>query len=242
MRQVADRIYALGSGTHNFYLIVMDDQVTIVDLGCHREWDKLIGALDGLGLGPGSVAGALVTHVHGDHFGLGARAQDEGIDVRVHHDDEIRALGRYEGKPSASATDLPLFRLRTWKTMFPLLRAGVTTMNHVESVATIEDGEQLDMPGRPRVVHTPGHTEGHVMFHSPDLGVLFTGDGLATMDLVGKRQGPQLMYRAFNNNQDAALASLERIVDLDADMLLPGHGQPFVGSPAAAVESARSSL
>jgi glyoxylase-like metal-dependent hydrolase (beta-lactamase superfamily II) len=59
------------------------------------------------------------------------------------------------------------------------------------------------------------------------------------MDLVGDRTGPQLMDDAFNNDTDQAYESLERLEMIDADLLLPGHGRPFEGTPAQAVELAR---
>jgi glyoxylase-like metal-dependent hydrolase (beta-lactamase superfamily II) len=239
MEQVADGIHRLGSRAHNFYIIAEGDEATIVDLGCRREWKSLIGGLAALGLGPASVSAALATHAHGDHLGLGARAKQEGIDVRVHRDDEVRALGGYQGKPSATASDLPLYRLAVWRNMLPMLIRGATRWDHLDSVSTFDDAEAIDIPGRPVVVHTPGHTEGHAMFHCPDVGVLFTGDGIATMDLVGDRTGPQLMDDAFNNDTDQAYESLERLEMIDADLLLPGHGRPFEGTPAQAVELAR---
>lgn len=41
MRQVADKVYVLGSRTHNYYLIVEDEEVTVIDAGCARERPKL---------------------------------------------------------------------------------------------------------------------------------------------------------------------------------------------------------
>ncbi|MGB7859644.1 MAG: MBL fold metallo-hydrolase, partial [Acidimicrobiia bacterium] len=113
-------------------------------------------------------------------------------------------------------------------------------LEHLDSVGTFSDGDTLDLPGHPIAVHTPGHTEGHTMFHCPDLGLLFTGDGLVTMDLLGSAVGPQIMEQRFHLDSAKASASLDRIVDLDANKLLPGHGAPWDGSPAEAVALARA--
>ena len=78
------------------------------------------------------------------------------------------------------------------------------------------------------------------MFHCPQLGLLFSGDGLITMDLVGSGVGPQLIESKFNLDSAQALTSLDRVVDLEANLLLPGHGQPWKGTPAEAVQIARS--
>ncbi len=47
------------------------------------------------------------------------------------------------------------------------------------------------------------------------------------------------MPEAFDLDHARAIASLDRIEDLAADLLLPGHGQPWRGSPADAVAAAR---
>ena len=241
MRQVADSVHALGSRGHNYYLVRDGDEVTMVDAGCSREWGKLVEALAELGLSVDAVSGVVATHSHSDHFGLARRASDEGIDVHVHEDEESRALGTYEGRYAASPGDIPMFRIHTLRNMLPMVLAGVMSLDHLETVGTFRDGETLDLPGRPTAIHTPGHTEGHAMFHLPDLGVLFTGDGLVTMDLLGSGTGPQPMPETFDLDHAQALASLDRIEGLEASLLLPGHGRPWRTSPMEAVAAARSS-
>jgi glyoxylase-like metal-dependent hydrolase (beta-lactamase superfamily II) len=76
------------------------------------------------------------------------------------------------------------------------------------------------------------------MFHVEDL--LFTGDGLVTMDLLGSSRGPQHMQPVFDVDTDRARLSLNRIVGLDAGTILPGHGDPWVGTPREAVAIARA--
>lgn len=239
MEQLADNVYRLGTQGHNFYLLRDGDEVTMIDAGCSKEWSRLTDALDTLGLNTDAVSGVVATHSHADHFGLARQAADQGISVSVHVDEETRALGTYTGRYAASATDLPLFSIRTLRNFLPMIRAGVMSLDHLKEVGTFTDGEQLDLPGGLTAIHTPGHTEGHAMFHSADLGLLFSGDGLITMNLTGGDQGPQMIGDVFNNNVDQAWSSLDRITDVDASTLLPGHGNPWDGTPAEAVGLAR---
>lgn len=236
MEQVALNVYRLGSRSHNFYLMTDEGEATLIDAGCSREWRQLVEALETLGMSPESVSAIVATHAHADHIGLGARAQREGIDVRIHEDDEPRALGTYTGRFSAEATDLPLYKISTWKNFLPMLRAGVMKLDQLEMIVTFSDGDVLDVPGRPRVVHTPGHTEGHTMFHCAEDGILFTGDGLVTMDLVGKATGPQMIDPIFNLDTDMAYESIRRLDLIDAEILLPGHGDPWRESPKTAAQ------
>ena len=98
MKQVADGVYVLGSSGHNYYIVRDGDEATLIDLGCSREWPKLVAGLESLGLTLDSVAGAVVTHSHADHFGLAKRAVSEGVGVSVHDEEETRALGTYRGR------------------------------------------------------------------------------------------------------------------------------------------------
>ena len=61
--------------------------------------------------------------------------------------------------------------------------AGALRVEGVPDVRIFVDREVLDVPGRPHVIATPGHTDGHCALHLPDRDVLFTGDGLVTLDL-----------------------------------------------------------
>jgi glyoxylase-like metal-dependent hydrolase (beta-lactamase superfamily II) len=55
---------------------------------------------------------------------------------------------------------------------------------------------------------------------------------------AGRTAGPQLLPRMFNHDEAAALASLQALAGLTADVVLPGHGPAYRGSPASAVELA----
>lgn len=92
---------------------------------------------------------------------------------------------------------------------------------------------------RPRAVFVPGHTEGHTAFHLGDRGILFSGDELITKDPLSRRRGPQLAPSSLNDDHDLARASLTALEGLDASLVLPGHGEPWSGTPAAAVAGAR---
>jgi len=79
------------------------------------------------------------------------------------------------------------------------------------------DGDEIvHDAGRLRAVHTPGHESGHLCFHDPDRRWLFTGDlilGTGTT-VVAPPDGDMVAY----------LASLRRLLQLDLERILPGHG------------------
>jgi glyoxylase-like metal-dependent hydrolase (beta-lactamase superfamily II) len=109
----------------------------------------------------------------------------------------------------------------------------------IAEVSTFADGATLDVPGRPRVVGTPGHTHGHCALLFEQHGVVFTGDALCSRNPLTGRDGPQLMPSAFNASTEQALGSLDRLSGLAASHLLFGHGDPWTDGARAAVERAR---
>jgi glyoxylase-like metal-dependent hydrolase (beta-lactamase superfamily II) len=121
-----------------------------------------------------------------------------------------------------------------------IVRNGGTRPPKLARVQTFSDGDQLDVPGRPKVVYTPGHSPGHCTLHVPAEGAAFTGDALCGWHTVTGEQGPILPPREFSNSMAQARASLERIGALDARTLYFGHGEPWTGGAAAAVAEARA--
>lgn len=114
-------------------------------------------------------------------------------------------------------------------------------MPSLSAAEAMKDGEILDVPGRPHVVHVPGHTPGEVALFLPERGVLLSGDTMVTLDLFsGRAGGPQLPHRLLNGDDLAARRSLDRLRELGRVTMLPGHGPAWTGLAAEAIESARS--
>jgi glyoxylase-like metal-dependent hydrolase (beta-lactamase superfamily II) len=118
--------------------------------------------------------------------------------------------------------------------------AGGAKYRPVSSVEPLTEDETLDLPGRPRVIRTPGHTAGHYSVALPERGVLLSGDALATFDYVtGKHR---LGLHRLNDDREIALASLDRLDAVDAQVVLPAHGEPWTGGTPRALEIARENL
>ena len=59
-----------------------------------------------------------------------------------------------------------------------------------------------------------------------------------TEHAVTRSVGPQLLPDFFNTDTGQARASLARLRGLEAEVVVPGHGPAFRGSPDRAVELA----
>lgn len=79
----------------------------------------------------------------------------------------------------------------------------------------LHGGESIDIGGRAvQVLHTPGHSPGHMCFWEPARGYLFTGD------LVYK---DTLFAYYPSTDPEAYLASLEKIASLPVQRVFPAH-------------------
>jgi glyoxylase-like metal-dependent hydrolase (beta-lactamase superfamily II) len=235
---VADGVVRLGTELVNWYLVEDGGRVTIVDAGAPKYRPQLDRGLALLGRRPADVAAVLLTHGHADHIGFAEPVRRElGVPVVVHRDDErLTTTGKRSGRNEASM--LPYLRYgHAWKLLGHLLSSGFP--KHVQEVTTFEDNAEIDVPGAPRAIHTPGHTTGHAAFWLESRGVLVMGDLLCTRNpLTGARE-PQLMPSAFNLSDSTILDSLSKVESLDAGVLLFGHGEPWKQGAGDALRRSR---
>ncbi|NNC93548.1 MAG: MBL fold metallo-hydrolase [Acidimicrobiia bacterium] len=239
MHKVDDGVHRLGSHHHNFYVVVEGGKATVVDSGARKDHSQLLSGLASLGLGLDDVEVVLITHAHTDHMGSAAQAARAGTPVKG-HEAEIPVLRGDRPITQVKTSQLPLWKPGVWSFLFVMIRAGATAAPPIAGVESVVDGETLDVPGRPRVVHTPGHTAGHAAYYLVDQRVLFSGDGLVTQSPIGGAKGPRLMDGMFHADVAQARASLSMIAILDTRLVLPGHGDPWEGQVAEAVAAALS--
>ena len=238
--QVADGVLRLGTRLVNWYLVEEDGRVTVVDCGLPRYYDQLEPGLAVLGRGLDDVAAVVLTHGDGDHVGFSERLRAaSGAPVSVHEDD-VRITTTNENKKTESSL-LPYLRHGAALELIAHFAAnGGLRPPPVAEVTAVKDGQVLDVPGGPRVLHTPGHTKGHCVLHCERQGVVFAGDALCTRNPLTGRSGAQLMPSAFNVSSEQAMSSLDAIGATGAETVLPGHGEPWTDGAAPAVEAARS--
>lgn len=242
----APGVTRLGDPEVNFYLLEAPDGLVLVDGGLPGHLPQLRSLLEGAGHSLGDIRAVLLTHAHPDHTGVVAAARQAGADVWVHERDAaalaggVRAMNR-QAKPESSLLPYLIRRPATLRTIAYIARLGGFRASRVTDPRTM-DGDRLlaDVPGRPRVVTLPGHTPGSVGYLFADRGLLFTGDALVTYDGITGYHGPTVVSRAFTHDSRAALAALTTLDTINAGLLLPGHGEPFTGTPADAAAQART--
>jgi glyoxylase-like metal-dependent hydrolase (beta-lactamase superfamily II) len=237
--EVARGIHRLTKGVVNFYLIEEGGRLVLVDAGTPRDWDLLVRTIADLGRQMGDLEAVLLSHAHSDHTGFAERARASfGTNVWIHEADaEVARTGK-PGKNDGKARSY-LLRPAFYRTLFSLLRRGAGRIIPIAEVSTFGDGEKLDVPGHPRAVHVPGHTPGTAALFLEDRRVLLTGDALATRNPLTGRPGPQIMPSGLNGDTREALRSIDVLGEIPADVILPGHGEPWTQGAEEAVRLAR---
>ena len=87
-----------------------------------------------------------------------------------------------------------------------------------------------------RALAAPGHAMGGLVFYNPEHRILISGDALWE-DGFGFVMPPEVDPAAL----PATRATLDMLGELDVDVVIPGHGEPFT-NVAAALERARHRL
>ncbi len=240
--EIAPGIRRLGEGLVNVYLLEEAGELTIIDAGAPGQWKELLAELAAMGRSLDDIRAVVLTHGHSDHIGFAERARRElRVPVSVHEADRALATGevgpvRDKATKGRRPRPIPLLGFLAYS-----VRKGMLRIPPIREVATFGDGATLDVPGAPRVILVPGHTAGSAALQVPARDAIFVGDAFATRSALTGARGP-LTVPQFNADTLQALASLDRLADLDASLALPGHGEPWRGSLAEAVRMVRASV
>jgi glyoxylase-like metal-dependent hydrolase (beta-lactamase superfamily II) len=149
------------------------------------------------------VRRALLTHHHEDHAGNAGRLGRAGVAVLA-------------GEQTAAliARDLPIrfYQHFLWGKARPA------------RAARLNEGELLIGAHRARVIPAPGHCADQIAFHVPEQGWLFSGDAF-----IHER------VKLFRRDEDfaATVATLERFLTLDFEVLFCAHRPRLTGGKAA---------
>ena len=235
-KNVAEGIHRIEDAFTNWYLVEDGTRLTIVDTGFPRSWASLQSALSELGRSPGDVEAVVLTHAHFDHVGFAERARRE-LGVRVWAHEKELPLTRHPWRYDHEHSRLRYLRYPRFLAIFAAMGTqGALWVKGVNDVRTFGDDGELDVPGRPQVVFTPGHTYGHCALHFPDRGALIAGDAIVMLDPYTGRTGPQIVSGAATADRAANVRSLDRIKATAAQLLLTGHGPVWKNGAGAAVE------
>jgi glyoxylase-like metal-dependent hydrolase (beta-lactamase superfamily II) len=213
--EIVAGVYALGLGYVNAFFVASDDGLTLVDSGLPRREDRILEGAAALG----PIRNIVLTHHHADHVGsLAALSAKTGAATYIHPIDARVTRGDVPRPGPQTLLGKVLFPL------FNLMRASRPEPFDVANEVT--DGQELPIAGGIKVVHTPGHTAGHVSYLRER--VLFAGDAAANIRKLGAPIG------FFTEDLPEARRSIRKLAELDFDVACFGHGKVLTGNANAA--------
>lgn len=165
----------------------------LIDVG--GDLDKVRGAVAKVGV---TIEKLLVTHGHMDHCGATAvYARELGVPIEGPHQDDIFWLDRLEESGRQYRMPAENFVPDRWLKDGDTVTVGDLVLN---------------------VIHCPGHTPGHVVFHHPESHFAVVGDVLFAGS-IGRTDFP------MGNHQQLIDSITQKLWPLGNDVtFLPGHG------------------
>ena len=227
MKEIAQDLYLIeGLRVSNVYLLASEDGLALVDTGMAGDVDWIVVQIAEAGYEPSALQSILVTHAHEHHIGglpQLARRYDAQV---IPHQAEAPYLEGSERLPAGSWMQRGMAWLReTFLGVAP----------QIEVARSLEDGEVLDFLGGLRVIHTPGHTPGSMCLYQEERRILFCGDLLFNGHPFTVRQGLQYPPSFFSVDSAEVKRSARRLLDLEIDLLCPGHGDPIASGAEAKI-------
>ncbi len=222
--QLAPGIYSLGIAkgfeSHAF-LVEDDDGLTLIDTLFDADGRVVLKQIEAIGRTVTDLKRIVLTHAHRSHLGgLATLKRLSGATVYSHAWEADIIAG--ERAPQQVS----------WRPQDPLVTYHFQIANNIniskhppcQVDETVVDGDPL---GSLTVVHTPGHTPGHLAFWQPAQRILFCGDAVVT--------SPKFLagWPGFVLNQRQHETSLQRLAGFDAEILAFGHGEPITANGAA---------
>jgi glyoxylase-like metal-dependent hydrolase (beta-lactamase superfamily II) len=218
--KIAEGLYILELGNEerrmNAVLIWDSDSVILVDTGLPGQLQDIREEVKKAGIEFEKINKIIITHQDFDHIGnLSSivESSQNGIEVLVH----------VEEKPYIEGEKTPIKFTPERLASMPEERRN-ELLEQISSLytkvdRTVKDSEELPYCGGINIIHTPGHTPGHICLYLKKYRALITGDALNVAD--GELIGPNPAY-TFDLKQ--AKESLKKIEKYDVQTVICYHG------------------
>ncbi len=231
MTEIKRRIHLIEGLTHPFPGVGMVSYIveeaphdlTLIDACFSADFPQLKEYLHNAGYEISDIKRIVITHIHPNHTQAvnEIKRQSGGVLEILSHWAEAAYLNHnppYAGPPSEE-TILNFFNQLGLKPEDIFKKYGSFDVEPIKVDRQLQDG---DMVGKSlQVIHTPGHTPGHISLYSKQHGIIFGGDFMSksVMDIDGLYVPPSTL----SIDPTTATISARRISNLKSDTLLLAH-------------------
>lgn len=173
----------------------------------------------------------VLTHGHFDHVSAAGELADHwNIPVYAHQLEAPYLTGEKEYPPPNTGAGGGMMSL-----LSPLYPRGPVDLS--ARLRLFENEDETKVLPNWQIIHTPGHTPGHVSFFRGSDSTLLVGDAFCTTKPesffdAAIAQPPELHGPPayFTSNWNDATLSIRRLSLLHPRVLVPGHGKPLAGT------------
>ncbi|MDR3600873.1 MAG: MBL fold metallo-hydrolase [Desulfosporosinus sp.] len=206
-----------------------DDNIILVDTGIPSSLEMIKKQTETAGVSFAKLNKIIATQQDIDHIAgiKGILSENPEVMVLAHEEDKPYIQGekkvkRLNSKFMDRIKDLPEEE-----------RSRIVDMFENSSVkvnSTLSDGEVLPYCGGITVIHTPGHTPGHICLYHQMSKTLIAGDAMNILhgQLVGPNEDPMSEDGVKAND---AIDSLKKFKDYDIVSIITYHGGLFNDKP-----------
>lgn len=221
-------------GSINLY-VLFGEKITLVDTGPKTElaWKSLIYQLNKNGLRIKDIDQVVLTHHHVDHCGL--------LSILQEHHPKIKTFAHKATIPWVELrSDVVKSMVDFYKELYKEHGLSIDQIDDIKKFhayfdrytdsakvdGILNNNDRLEGNNDWRIIHNPGHAQGHISLYHDETKTLIAGDHLIEHTASGifieppvdaEQSRPKSLVDYKN--------SLEEINKLDVKMILSGHGK-----------------